>query len=585
MRVWQLKTALALVVLLTLVGAALRVFHLDEVPLRGDEAFTVRFWAEPPGETWSDLAGWEPHPIGTFVIFWAWKSVAGDSEFAMRALPMLVNLLGIALMMALARRLIGAWAAVWMLGLLWTINPFQIWHAQDVRNYALWAVFSPLAMWLFLIAIQRNRHRDWTLYALAQFFAFHAFLLEPFFLLIQGLYLLIFHRERIKPASITWASLAVTLIPWMIQIERLSGSGYGGTAARADLAVLARRFVPTLLFGEGELSLIAGASLLVVLAVGLIAGGSRNAKQRTLLFMWAFLPLLLLVMTSTRLNVFRPRYVIPITPPILLAMMWVAFRAGGRLLPALVTLALASGALISLYAYFYTDPPKAPDWRGLASYLETRSDADDFIILANVDPAFAYYYPGPADELPFSEVGDLQEVLAQHHGVFVQVADSTFDMSLQLQDEAQFIPPAIELVKQYRAWEVDPAEIQHPLALTIGDVAILRGYSVLGGDQFGLTVLLYWEPLRQTETEMVGFLHVTAPGQSAVIAQDDHAPLHGNAPTTAWIPGDLLRDPFAVLLPPGSYALNVGMYESESSQRLEILNVGDAVELQVLILE
>ena len=251
-----------------------------------------------------------------------------------------------------------------------------------------------------------------------------------------------------------------------------------------------------------------------------------------------------------------------------------------------MTVALLGGGLISLYAYFYTDPPKAPDWRSLASYLDKRTTEDDFVILANVDPAFGYYYRGPADELPFSEVGSPQKILAENNGVYVQVANSTFDISIALQEQAQFIPPAIELVKQYRAWEVDAAEIQHPLEMMLGDVAILRGYSLLGGDEYGLTVLLYWEPLRRTPTEYVGFLHVTAPGESAVIAQDDHAPLNGSAPTTAWIPGDLLRDPFAVTLPPGTYALKVGMYESESSRRLEILNTeGDQIELQVITLE
>ena len=587
----SLKITLALLVLLTWLGAGLRVFHLDDVPLRGDEAFSVRVWAQPPADTWNDLAAEEPHPIGTFITFWAWKNIAGESEFAMRALPMLVNLLGVALMMALARRLIGAGSAAWMLGLLWAVNPFLIWHAQDVRNYALWAVLSPLAMWLFLVALERNRRRDWTLYAVAEFAAFHAFLLEPFFLLTQGLYLITFRRERLKSALVTWLALAVTLVPWMIQVVRLSGSGYGGTAARADLAELVRRFVPTLLFGEGELSLVAGASLLIVLAAGLVAGRRRNLDKRVLLLLWAFLPLILLVIFSTRMNVFRPRYVIPITPPILLGFLWTAFRAGGRsqrfpVLSSLVTVALLGGGLISLYAYLYSDPPKAPDWRSLASYLDTRATADDFVILANVDPAFGYYYRGPANELPFSEVDSPQNILAENTGVYVQVADSTFDISIALQEEAQFIPPAIELVKQYRAWEVDAAEIEHPLDMTLGDVAILRGYSVLGGDQFGLTVLLYWEPLRRTETEYVGFLHVTAPGESAVIAQDDHAPLNGSAPTTAWIPGDLLRDPFAVTLPPGTYVLKVGMYESESSRRLDILNAdGNSVELQVITLE
>ena len=50
-------------VVLTLLAAIIRLHHLDTVPLRGDEAFTVRFWAQSPAETWNDLAGWEPHRL------------------------------------------------------------------------------------------------------------------------------------------------------------------------------------------------------------------------------------------------------------------------------------------------------------------------------------------------------------------------------------------------------------------------------------------------------------------------------------------------------------------------------------------
>ena len=49
---------------------------------------------------------------------------------------------------ALARRLFHNQAIAMLSAALWAVNPFLIWHAQDVRNYALWAALSPLAMWL-----------------------------------------------------------------------------------------------------------------------------------------------------------------------------------------------------------------------------------------------------------------------------------------------------------------------------------------------------------------------------------------------------------------------------------------------------
>jgi len=562
--------ALWLAVALTLLAALIRLHRLDAVPLRGDEAFSVRVWAEPA--EWGRLWDFEPHPSGVFVLFAVWKQTAGESELAMRALPLLVNLLGVAALMALARRLIGAKTA-WLAGLLWAVNPFLVWHAQDVRNYALWAALSPLALWLFLRAVQKRRRVDWVLYGAASLAALYTFLLEPFFLLVQLAYLLRFGRSALRPALLTWASMGVLLLPWVVQVLNLAQHGYSGTAARVSLDTLLREFLPTLLFGEARLSLLGGVGLLVALALGLLYGSRRQAPTAFLLAAWLFLPLLLLTLVGTRMNVFLPRYAIATTPALILALLWVAALRKQRAnpLPGLVTAVLVAVSLLSLYSYFYTDPPKAPDWRSLATFLAHRTTANDAIILANVDPAFGYYYRGAARDVPVSEVDNAADLLDSYAGIFVQVGDATATTSRFLQEQAQFIPPAISLVKQYRAYEPTPQEIQYPLDVTFGDVVKLRGYTLLGGDAYGITVLLYWEPLRRTEGEFVGFVHAFAAESPFPVAQDDHAPLHNNAPTTAWLVGDLLRDPFALDLPIGTYTLQVGMYAAVSGERLRVV--------------
>ncbi|MCZ2094913.1 MAG: glycosyltransferase family 39 protein [Anaerolineae bacterium] len=138
---------------------ALRLYRLDALPLRGDEAFSVRYVAADPRDTLRDLVRREPHPLGTFISFWAWKQAAGDSEFAMRYLPLLGNLIGVAAVAQLGRRLLRSAPAGLIAAALWAVNPYLIWHAQDVRNYAIWAGLSPLALWLFLRAADWGRPR------------------------------------------------------------------------------------------------------------------------------------------------------------------------------------------------------------------------------------------------------------------------------------------------------------------------------------------------------------------------------------------------------------------------------------------
>ena len=161
------RASLVILVTLVLLACGLRVYHLGLFPFRGDEAFAVRYWAAPPTDILNPLNGlaWqEPHPFGTFFGFWAWKSLVGSSEFAMRVLPALVNLLGVPAMFALGRRLLHDERAALFGAFLWAVNPNQLWHAQDVRNYALWAGLSAVTVWLLLRASDSGRRRDWVLY-------------------------------------------------------------------------------------------------------------------------------------------------------------------------------------------------------------------------------------------------------------------------------------------------------------------------------------------------------------------------------------------------------------------------------------
>src|SRR5689334_11348626 len=165
------------VLALILLSFALRVYHLGASSLSGDEAFTVRYWAQPPVDVLANLANREPHPLGAFFSFWAWKSLLGDGEFAMRMFPALANVIGTAAMYALARRLLKSDRAALVAAFLWAINPNLIWHSQDARNYAIWSALSVLTLWLLLRVADRSRRVGWALYILALTLGLYMFFL------------------------------------------------------------------------------------------------------------------------------------------------------------------------------------------------------------------------------------------------------------------------------------------------------------------------------------------------------------------------------------------------------------------------
>lgn len=591
---------LVVLVGLLAIAFALRVAGLGNTPLRGDEAFAVRYWADSPQRVVRDLARWEPHPLGTFLSFWAWKAVAGESEFAMRYLPMLGGWVGVAALGALARRVLRRPQAGAIAVALGAIQPFLIWHAQDARNYALWFGASSVAMWLFIRAAGANRQRDWLLYFLAEVVALYLFFLEAFLLVVQVLYLLL-QRPRgavIWSALRTWSLLGICLLPWLVQLWFLKDSGYQGATSEADPLRLVTWFVPVWLTGRDYDAVWKFALPLAWLGTLVAALSSLPRRTSLWLVAWAGVPAFLLLLAAIRMSVFHPRYLIATVPALILGIV-----AGMITLPRARRTGLVMGAILltipgaglgELTAYYRGETPKAPDWPALATYLRARAAPGDLVLQTLPDPAFGYYYRGPAAEIslvPGAPVAaQLRPQVTFYRGIWL-VGRSA--------EAEQFLGDAMQLlsydtpggfdVMQFRRWVPDRSEIAVPEQVRFGEIARLAGYTLQGPDTVSpaITLLLYWEPIARADVDYTVFVHLSgasdAAGGEVIWDQDDHRPLNGFASTLAWEPGALYRDPYRLLiradvkLQPGVYTLDVGLYDPASGERLPVYDGAGAL--------
>ncbi|HEX5417076.1 MAG TPA: hypothetical protein VFZ25_15540, partial [Chloroflexota bacterium] len=77
-------------------------------------------------------------------------------------------------------------------------------------------------------------------------------------------------------------------------------------------------------------------------------------------------------------------------------------------------------------------------------------------------------------------------------------------------------------------------------------------------------------------------------------AQQDHPPGLGDTPTTGWIPGEYVVDTHELALgssaAPGTYQIEVGMYDPRSGQRLRVsqsdgADPGDRVILGTIVVK
>lgn len=597
------RTPWPTLVALILLAFALRVNHLGDPSLRGDEAFAVRYWAQSPAQLLrpgNGLAWVEPHPLGTFFSYWAWKALVGDTEFAIRMLSTLVNVIGVPAMYAFARRLLHSKSVALIAAFLWAINPNLIWHSQDARDYATWAAISVLSFWLLLSASDRGRRIDWLLYIVSVTLGLYIFFLEAFIVVVHGLYIVAYRRSRFRQWLLCLAIITVLLVPWFGQLWALAHSGYHGTATSADPISLAQEFLPALLFGEnlnnGLLTFFYAfvIAAFIVHLVMLRMYYPRRALAVILLYL--FLPTALLYIAATRLDILRPRYLIAVTPALLLPLantIAVLGRGLKRSSPLpLRTLLFASVFLLgpftlltadSLSHYSSTEYHNPTNWKSLRAYLDEQTTSADTVIMTSADPnsgatdpAFWYYYSGPANIIPlpypgFDSADVVRKALDESRSVwFIPIGAQALPVRAALRANGMIINRQVTgsfLVAEYRSLTVQPDEIDTPLKLTVGSGQI-DGYTVSGELRTGgtLSLRLYWQT--PPTANLTAFVHVVGVAGSPVWAQNDHPP-------TA--PG---RDVYLIDLasvPAGTYAIQIGLYDTSTGKRVPIVDGGQPV--------
>lgn len=607
-------TLFAMVALVCL-GFALRLYRINVVPLRGDEAFTVIHWMrEPLADTLANIAATDPQPPLAYITYRLYALAVGSDENQVRFLPALLNLIGIPALYGLGKRIGGRRLGL-LAAFLWSINPYQIWHAQDARNYAVWAALSPAALWLALRALQKRRRVDWLLYVVAAVVTLYFYYLELFVIFVLNVYVLIVYR-RDRKLLMQWLAsqvvVGLALAPWYLQERLLVGSGYGGTASRFDPSLLFTQFVPSLLLGEDfarhiqALTPILWLGLLAVLVLTLLAGWwvvwKRDRSSGLLLGLLGTVPLLLLAVVSLRLSVFTPRYVLSVSSvyvllvAVLLLKLW-RLRGNGRLQAGFAVtgfgVVLCVGGVSLNNYYFPLDYAKSPDWRSLASYLAQHTADSDLILNTTADEAYTFYhqeYGVTADFVRMPARGDqpvdeIQNLLAEYQPRYTSIwlaaqTDPTWSnagvveawIGAHMQPVRQTSINGLR-ADQYMNWETDATD-QPPLT-TFGDLVDLNAAEVLlppdpDGD---LTVLLYWQPLGTSPAPLKVFVHLLITPDAPPLAQDDHFPQQGRVSTANWQPDAVYRDVYTLsvdAVPAGTYTVAVGWYDPETQARVSV---------------
>ena len=132
-----------------------------------------------------------------------------------------------------------------------------------------------------------------------------------------------------------------------------------------------------------------------------------------------------------------------------------------------------------------------------------------------------------------------------------------------------------------RSVVLNPPSLSHAASAEFADQIALRGYDVSqSGSAIDLT--LHWQALAQPPHAYTVFAHVVdANGQQ--VGQQDNMPVRDQSPTSCWIAGEYVADPYSIPIAsgaPGPFKIEVGLYRADTGTRLPRSDApGDSVTL------
>ena len=605
----RLLQAIAIIAVI-LLAAGLRFHQLGTQSLWNDEGASIVMARRSLSAILTNAAA-DIHPPGYYILLAGWTKLAGESEFALRALSALESILTVAVIYALGRRLFGPDAGL-IAALLLAVNTFAIYYAQETRMYAQLGLLAAGGMWALVVWLRGRAHTFRPLIALALINAagLYTQYAYPFTMLAQGVVFLLWWARRRDGRAFglyTAANLGTLLLfaPWAGEAIRQVTTwpnSTGGTDPGAVFGVLV--YGLTARSGVGWLPAF-GA--LIFAAMGLWL-----SRERPLLL----LPPLWTAITAGAFLLLglQPDDIKQLLPATEAAALWLGAGAAwlwrdNCLTPrtlAIAGSAIMAAALIGGLPPLYNDPAHArSDYRAMAAQVMADPRPDDAIILdgPGQGEVWAYYYHGeaPVYPLPRGLGGDddatraeMRRILREHRRIFAlfwgeaerdpnRVVESMLDASA-FEVETRWYGDVRFVV--YAAPEEAATTPTETLDARFGDHIILHGYALdraiyRPGDVITLT--LFWRTDAPLSTRYKVFVHLYADPDAPPPAQHDSEPGSGLAPTITWTPGETITDRHGILippdLPPGTYTLAVGMYAADDAGARLTTPQGDRLPL------
>lgn len=223
------------IILITLIGAALRLYNLGEASLWYDEAGSLYLANQHADFTLASLApdkNTEP-PLFLYIAR-GWSALAGlfdlgltsqASDFLIRLLPCLAGIACIPLLYAVTLVITTDKRVALLAALLYSVSPFQVYYAHEFRAHTLYTAMCLATAYCAVNALRNNTLRHWsamTILMAAMMYLHYSALWFIAALNAYGLLTFKTHRPRLRPWIFSQSTVLILIVPAILTASRIS---------------------------------------------------------------------------------------------------------------------------------------------------------------------------------------------------------------------------------------------------------------------------------------------------------------------------------------------------------------------------
>lgn len=267
-------------VLVTLLGAALRLPTLDRQSFWLDELVTVDLLHHGFANVLRQVPATEATPYVYYVAAWLWSSVFGLGEVGLRSLSAVAGTAMVPVTYLAGAVLVSRRAGLVAAALVAT-NPFLVWYAQEARSYALLALLGAGSVLAFGHAL-RGGHGALAGWAAVSALAIATHYFAVFLVVPEAAWLLLRLRGS-RPAVLAALVPAATLLAHvpLVLAQRGNGEVVSGSPLLSRIAGIPKNLVVGYSF-PAELPGSVLAALLVVAGIALVARLAPDERRGAL---------------------------------------------------------------------------------------------------------------------------------------------------------------------------------------------------------------------------------------------------------------------------------------------------------------